>query len=70
MDVLPSSAGMSVHSFFFLMYYELTRERWHNHLDPSITKAPWSLEEDRLIISLQNQFGNQWADIAERLPGE
>jgi hypothetical protein len=52
------------------MYYELTRERWQNHLDPSITKAPWSLEEDRLIISLQNQFGNQWADIAERLPGE
>ena len=25
------------------------RERWHNHLDPSINKGPWSEEEDRVL---------------------
>jgi hypothetical protein len=23
------------------------RERWHNHLNPNINKAPWSEQEDR-----------------------
>lgn len=45
------------------------RERWHNHLDPHINKAEWSTSEDRLIIDLQNLFGNHWAKITKMLPG-
>jgi len=26
------------------------RERWHNHLNPSILKTPWSEHEDRVIL--------------------
>mmetsp|Transcript_29811 Transcript_29811/g.72033 ORF Transcript_29811/g.72033 Transcript_29811/m.72033 type:complete len:922 (+) Transcript_29811:218-2983(+) len=46
------------------------RERWHNHLNPAISKAPWSQEEDRIILQSQKDgTGNRWADISKRLPG-
>ncbi|KAF7684765.1 Transcriptional activator Myb [Astathelohania contejeani] len=45
------------------------RERWHNHLHPSIIKTPFSAEEDALIYSLQAKFGNRWSEIAKYLPG-
>ena len=28
------------------------RERWYNHLNPSINKHPWTAEEDRVIIEV------------------
>jgi hypothetical protein len=45
------------------------RERWHNHLDPSIQKGPWSLEEDQILAEKQAVLGNTWAEIARFLPG-
>lgn len=45
------------------------RERWHNHLDPSVVKGGWSQEEDALIVRLQSELGNQWAVITKQLPG-
>lgn len=32
-------------------------------------KNAWSEEEDKLLISLHQQFGNKWADMARRMPG-
>lgn len=29
------------------------RERWFNHLDPSIKKGEWSPEEDRIVFGAQ-----------------
>lgn len=45
------------------------RERWHNHLNPNITKEPWTEEEERFIIDYHSKFGNQWAKIAKYMPG-
>ncbi|KAI5187310.1 transcriptional activator Myb [Nematocida homosporus] len=45
------------------------RERWHNHLDPSIVKTPFTYEEDQLILMLHSRYGNKWSDIAKHLPG-
>ena len=28
------------------------RERWHNHLDPSIKKEPWSVEEEITLVKV------------------
>jgi hypothetical protein len=44
------------------------RERWFNHLDPSIRKTPWTEEEDQLILQLHAEKGNRWAEIAKH-PG-
>ena len=46
------------------------RERFHNHLDPNITKCPWTKEEEDIIITMQAKMGNKWAEIAKYLPGK
>lgn len=45
------------------------RERFHNHLNEGIKKGEWTDDEDRIIIILQKEIGNQWAKIAKMLPG-
>lgn len=45
------------------------RERWHNHLDDSVKKEPWTLAEERKLLELQRHLGNRWSDIAKYLSG-
>jgi hypothetical protein len=45
------------------------RERWCNHLDPSITRTTWSPSEDAVILEAMQKIGTRWADIARLLPG-
>lgn len=45
------------------------RERWFNHLNPEINKAPWTEEEERILQEAHNRIGNRWAIISRYLPG-
>ena len=45
------------------------RERWHNHLDPHISKKKWTIDEDIAIVRLHLVFGNRWCDIAKEVTG-
>lgn len=45
------------------------RDRWFHHLDPSISKDPFTAEEDKTILSLFEMYGSKWSKMAELLPG-
>ncbi|XP_057969574.1 transcription factor DUO1-like [Malania oleifera] len=46
------------------------RLRWVNKLRPNLKHGvKFSMEEERVVIELQAQFGNKWARIATYLPG-
>jgi hypothetical protein len=44
-------------------------ERFNNHLDPNRNNAPWTEEEDRILMESQHLLGNKWAEITKFLPG-
>jgi hypothetical protein len=45
------------------------RERWRNHLDPDVNRAPWTDDEDQILINWHEKIGSKWVKIAEYLPG-
>lgn len=45
------------------------RERWFNHLSPSLKKASWRASEDVYILTTQLELGNRWSEIAKGLEG-
>jgi hypothetical protein len=45
------------------------RERWYNHLSPSVLKADWSPEEDEILIDCQKKLGSKWSQMTAFLPG-
>ena len=45
------------------------RERWHNHLEPGISKSPWTTAEELALFETHQRIGNKWAEIAKILEG-
>ena len=45
------------------------RERWYNHLCPTVNKTAWSNEEEWILFILHNQMGNKWSQLCKYLPG-
>lgn len=45
------------------------RDRWVNYLSPENTFAPWTEEEDKLIVSKVNEIGTKWSSIAKLIHG-
>lgn len=45
------------------------RLRWMNHLQPSLEKRPWSVQEDRVLLDSHSKLGNKWALISVKLCG-
>lgn len=45
------------------------RERYTNHLDPTMKNTPWSMEESKIIRDLFPKFGTKWSQYMAFLPG-
>ena len=45
------------------------RERYLNHLSPSIKHSPWNENEDRIIYKLHEIYQNNWCKYIFQLPG-
>ena len=45
------------------------RERFCNHINPSLKKGDWEEHEDQCILEMQSANGNKWSDIAKNLSG-
>ena len=45
------------------------RERWFNHLCPTVNKTAWSKEEEWILFIMHNQIGNKWSQLCKYLPG-
>ena len=41
------------------------RDRWKNYVSPNVNSAPWTAEEDALLLDKFKEFGRQWAIIAK-----
>ena len=44
------------------------RERYINYLNPTINRAPWTKEEDDLLIEKKSIYGSHWKSIADFFP--
>ncbi|KAG6586996.1 putative myb-like DNA-binding protein [Phytophthora cinnamomi] len=45
------------------------RERFLNHLDPTINLAPWTAAEEDILTEAVEKYSMQWGLVAEKLPG-
>ncbi|XP_071703496.1 uncharacterized protein [Rutidosis leptorrhynchoides] len=45
------------------------RLRWKNYLQPNMKHGNFTKEEEDIIITLHNKFGNKWSMMATQLPG-
>ena len=45
------------------------RERWYNHVDPSLIKGHWTEEEDSFIVMQHQYLGNRWSEISRLMQG-
>ena len=45
------------------------RERYMNHLNPSIIKEPWTSDEDIELIKLYINHGSKWSQFSVRIKG-
>lgn len=45
------------------------RDRWSNYLCPTNSFAPWTPEEDQLIVDKVNEIGTKWSTIAKYING-
>jgi Myb-like DNA-binding domain len=66
---LANSLNDKVHKGLPIRQGKQCRERWFNHLSPSLKKGKWTTSEELMILEKHKEFGNKWSEIAAALDG-
>lgn len=66
---IAKSLNEKVHKGLPMRQGKQCRERWYNHLCPTLQKGKWSATEDLTILEKQKEIGNRWSEIAALLDG-
>lgn len=45
------------------------RDRWINHLDPSLLRVDWQADDNAKLLDLHESLGSHWKIIAQSFPG-
>jgi len=45
------------------------KERWYAHLDPTVSKQPWTDQEELEMLIAHQKHQNKWSDVAAALKG-
>lgn len=45
------------------------RDRWKNYLNPNVSNAEWSIEENKRLLQYVRSWGTKWAQLAHHFPG-
>jgi hypothetical protein len=45
------------------------RERWKHVLNPEVSKAPWTPEEDIILLEKVREIGKKWKTFQQFFPG-
>lgn len=48
---------------------EQCRKRWKYKLDPGMKREQWTVDEEKILLSLQATYGNKWAKIGMLMNG-
>ncbi|OMJ68649.1 hypothetical protein SteCoe_33842 [Stentor coeruleus] len=67
--IISKELNKSVYKGISIRNSKQCRERWINHVNPSLNKAKWTESEDVYILENQIQFGNKWSEIARGMNG-
>jgi hypothetical protein len=72
----PKNWNLVARELNVLLYGNMTvrqgkqcRERWFNHLNPTLRKGNWRASEDIFILQKQIELGNRWSEIAKEMEG-
>lgn len=44
-------------------------KRWRENLDPSISRKPWTKDDDELLMETYEKIGKRWKDLASHFQG-
>ncbi|RYY81177.1 hypothetical protein EON63_15975 [archaeon] len=60
----------AIHHTLYTIYHVPYTTRWTKVLNPTLTKGPWTPQEDEKVRELVLRFGaKKWSAIAAQLPG-
>lgn len=64
---ITTQLNSQIHAGLNIRNSKQCKERWNNHLNPAMSKQPWTSEEDLRLINLYIHHDNKWGCISKEM---